>query len=152
MEYTTVENPAWSNTEASTIDCNVVFTGRNGAIRFTASAHDVEPHGVQIFNRCVAGDFGLIAAYVPMEVSPKEVSLSAEAFYSMLDHAGKLDQFLAEIENVVPAAKKLTCRNQFNNSISFVWDMALIQLVAPKVWGETWQHDIASAWIAAAGS
>lgn len=62
MNYTTVENPSW-NRDGTMIDCVVDFVGL-GKLPFSASPNDL-PHGVEIYNRCVAGDFGPIADYVP---------------------------------------------------------------------------------------
>lgn len=84
------------------------------------------------------------------QAKPESTLLSPDQFYGLLEGLGKLDQFMTEIENIVPMAKKLTCRNQFNNSVSFSWDMALIEVVSPKVWGDNWKDDLALAWIEAA--
>lgn len=95
---------------------------------------------------------GTVVEYVPPVpiVRPEDRNLSAEQFYKMLDVGlGKFDQFAAAIESVTPPSKKLTCRNQFNNSTSFSWEMALMTTIAPLVWGSGWQNDVASAWIAA---
>ena len=62
MNYTTVENPIW-NRDGTIIDCVVSFAGL-GKVPFSASPNDA-PHSVEIYNRCVAGDFGPIAEYVP---------------------------------------------------------------------------------------
>lgn len=82
-------------------------------------------------------------------VLPENISLSPDQFYSMLDKIGKIDEFVSAIETITPTAKKLTCRNQFNNATSFTWEMVLLQLVAPKVSGENWQQKLAPIWIAA---
>lgn len=83
-------------------------------------------------------------------VIPQNIPLSADQFYSLLDTIGKLDQFTAAIETVSPTAKKMTCRNQFNNSVSFTWDMILMSLVAPIVWGVDWQSELTQPWVASA--
>lgn len=62
MNYTTVENPVWTR-DGEAIDCIVDFE-RIGKIPFTARPTDL-PHCVEIYNRCVAGEFGPIAEYVP---------------------------------------------------------------------------------------
>ncbi|SDP08154.1 hypothetical protein [Phyllobacterium sp. OV277] len=90
------------------------------------------------------------ATIVSAPVTPLGLALDPDQFYSLLDGLGKIDQFMGGIETVTPTAKKLTCRNQFNNSTMFTWDMVLMALVAPKVWGDAWQDDLSSAWIAAA--
>lgn len=80
---------------------------------------------------------------------PQNTPLSADQFYGLLDRLGKLDQFASAIETVSTAAKKLTCRNQFNNSQSFSWDMVLMAEVAPKVWGDDWRSVVGPLWVSA---
>lgn len=62
MKYTTVESPTW-NRDGTMIDCIVTFE-RIGRVPFSAHPNDL-PHSVEIYNRCIAGDFGPIADYVP---------------------------------------------------------------------------------------
>lgn len=64
MQYTQVTSPRWANAEQTAIDCTVTFTGL-GVAPFTAGLTDSTPHGVEIFNRAVIGEFGAVAAYVP---------------------------------------------------------------------------------------
>lgn len=72
MNYTTVENPVW-NRERTLIDCVVDFEGI-GRVPFSASPDDL-PHSVEIYNRCMAGDFGPIAEYTPApDEGPQEAS------------------------------------------------------------------------------
>lgn len=78
MYYLNVENPTW-NREGTMIDCVVTFE-RLGKVPFTASPNDL-PHSVEIYERCVAGEFGPIADYVPQpdegpqEPTPPELSI-----------------------------------------------------------------------------
>jgi hypothetical protein len=62
MNYITVENPIW-NHDRTMVDCVVDFVNL-GKVPFSASPNDL-PHSVEIYNRCVAGDFGPIGDYVP---------------------------------------------------------------------------------------
>lgn len=72
MNYTTVENLVWTK-DGSMVDCVVDFAGI-GKVPFTASPNDL-PHSVEIYNRCVAGEFGPIADYVPQpDEGPQEPS------------------------------------------------------------------------------
>ena len=65
MNYTNVTNPKWSNAEHSTIDCEVTFD-EIGTVPFTANPLDTSnPSSKQIFDQCVAGDYGVVAEYVP---------------------------------------------------------------------------------------
>ena len=66
ITYTTVLNPRWGDLAQTMIDVDVNFDHLpETSVAFTAISDDVEPHGVEIYNRCIAGDFGTIAAYTP---------------------------------------------------------------------------------------
>jgi hypothetical protein len=65
MNYTNVTNPKWSNAEHSTIDCEVTFD-EIGTVPFTANPLDTSnPSSKEIFDQCIAGDYGVIAEYIP---------------------------------------------------------------------------------------
>jgi hypothetical protein len=65
MNYINVTNPIWSNQEHSTIDCEVTFE-TIGTVPFTANPLDTSnPSSKQIFDQCAAGDYGVVAEYVP---------------------------------------------------------------------------------------
>jgi hypothetical protein len=67
MEYTSVTNPVWADSEHSAINCIVDFTNDGvGTVPFTANPLDTSnPSSKQIFDECVAGDYGTVAEYVP---------------------------------------------------------------------------------------
>lgn len=59
-------SPQWVDAHHSAIDLMIRFAHLGDeAVFFTASPNDVEPHGQDIFNRAVAGEFGAVAEYVP---------------------------------------------------------------------------------------
>jgi hypothetical protein len=65
MNYTNLTNPKWSNQEHTLIDCEVTFD-EIGTVPFTANPLDTSnPSSKQIFDECVAGDYGVVAEYVP---------------------------------------------------------------------------------------
>jgi hypothetical protein len=66
---TSVKNPVWSDATHTRIDC-IINTSQFGdeELPFTADKNDVEIHGRSIFAQIVAGKYGLIADYVPVEV------------------------------------------------------------------------------------
>ena len=67
IKYTSVTNPTW-NLEHNAIDCMVVFEHLGTEpVTFHATPWDDMAHGVEIYNRCVAGDFGVVADYVVPE-------------------------------------------------------------------------------------
>ena len=77
MDYTTVTNLKYSDSTGNKIDCIVDFNGI-GPVPFTAYSGDTEPHGVEIYQRAIAGDFGSIDAYVsyvPSSSELKELSM-----------------------------------------------------------------------------
>jgi len=64
MNYTNITNLKWATDDHSSIDCTVDFEVY-GPTHFTANPNDSTNHGVEIFNDCVNGKYGLIAEYVP---------------------------------------------------------------------------------------
>ena len=66
MNYSNVSSVQWANAEHTAINCMVNFDDlREELVPFTAVAQGDYPHSHEIFARCVAGDFGVIAEYVP---------------------------------------------------------------------------------------
>jgi hypothetical protein len=66
MKYTTVKTPKWSNAANTQIQCEVDFNDlAEEFVPFTAVASGDYPHTHKIFARCVAGEFGPVAEYVP---------------------------------------------------------------------------------------
>lgn len=61
ITYNSVREPRWANREKSAIDCFVYFEHLKSEVPFTASVIDVEPHGREIFDRCIKGEFGEVA-------------------------------------------------------------------------------------------
>lgn len=68
--YTSIKNPRWVNKENTAIDCEVKFECFKDFVPFTASPHDTEEHGREIFRRCRQGDFGDVAAFKPQSQKP----------------------------------------------------------------------------------
>ena len=64
MKYENIKNLSWANQEKTSINCKVLFVGQSEYFPFSASPHDVEAHGVQIYSECVSGKWGLIEDYV----------------------------------------------------------------------------------------
>lgn len=144
-------DPHWGNAEHTIFMCTVEFEelAEMGPMPFDCSATDSYLWSVSIWNDAVSGVYDPIAEYEPPVINPGTVTLTAEQFYTVLDTLGKLEDFMSAIETVTPLSMKLTCRNQFNNSTTYTWDMVLMTLVAPKVWGATWQVVIGDDWVAA---
>lgn len=68
MNFITVKKPVYANEAKSAINCIVLFEGWAEPVPFTASADDVERHGLEIFARCQAGEFGTVGKYVAPKV------------------------------------------------------------------------------------
>lgn len=64
MNYTNITNIKWANAEHTVIDC-MVMSKEHGEIPFSAVASGDYAHTHEIFERCVAGEFGAIAEYEP---------------------------------------------------------------------------------------
>ena len=67
------QNPRWGNAEHTLviIETKWQHLESEGYLEFGASPEDVEAHGVDLYNRCVNGEFGTIAEYVaPPEPEP----------------------------------------------------------------------------------
>jgi len=73
MIYKTVKLPQWAHNK-SMVNCVVDFVNF-GELPFSASPNDSAEHGREIYARCIAGDFGPIADYVPQpDEGPQEPS------------------------------------------------------------------------------
>ena len=78
MKYTHIKNPQWGNAAKTFINCEVDFDDLSEEfVPFTARATDSHEHGSEIFARCVAGDFGPVADYVPPADVTGEAALNA---------------------------------------------------------------------------
>ena len=66
ITYSAAQNPVWANLAKTMIDVEVNFDHVDFEewTVFTADPNDPSPHGGEIYNACVAGDFGTIADYV----------------------------------------------------------------------------------------
>lgn len=66
ITYIAVRNPRWADVEHMRIDCEVNFTHLpEEFVPFTADPKDLYPYCKEIFDRCVSGEFGPVAEYVP---------------------------------------------------------------------------------------
>lgn len=75
MRYTTVKNLQWANQEKTLINCEVNFIDLpEPFLPFTASPNDDMPHGVEIFNRCLSGEFGAIADFAPIVFTDEQLA------------------------------------------------------------------------------
>ncbi len=62
LEY--AKTPVYGNTEGTSIVLNVKWQEFNREMPFTATSYDTMAHGVDLYNRAKAGEFGEVAPYV----------------------------------------------------------------------------------------
>jgi hypothetical protein len=114
-------DPRWSDQAHSAIVLMVVFKGMErvyGEIPFAASPDDSEPHGVELFQRALAGEFGEVQEptvdMVKAQVMCRRVDLSATATarintlvadLEVLQDAVSMDMATAEQSALIPAQK-----------------------------------------------
>ena len=63
------KDPIWNSDDGQQIHLTVRFEEINEDLPFNATSYDCEPHGVDLFNRAKAGEFGEIAPYVPPDTT-----------------------------------------------------------------------------------
>ena len=59
------KDPIWNDDTGNSIHLTVRFEEINEDLPFAATSYDSEPHGVDLYNRAKAGEFGEIQPYVP---------------------------------------------------------------------------------------
>lgn len=64
IKFKNIQSPRYANAEMTRIDCIVYFDHLSASVPFSASADDAEDHGREIFERCAAGEFGAVAAFL----------------------------------------------------------------------------------------
>ena len=67
LEY--AKEPVWSDDKETGINLIVKWVEFNEEIPFNATSYDTEQHGIDLYNRAKAGEFGEIAPYVPPQVT-----------------------------------------------------------------------------------
>lgn len=94
MNYKQIRNPQWANKEHTVINCEVDFDDLiEEFVPFSATVTDNYPHVVDIFQKCVNGDFGTIQEYVePTIPEPTQEELKAlfiSSIQNLLDSKAK---------------------------------------------------------------
>ena len=84
---TNIRSPRYSSPDNSTIDVLIDLDGET--MPFTATPYDPHDHGVDIYERAVAGEFGEIAPYIapppPPEPSKAELIAQLEALRAKIE-------------------------------------------------------------------
>ena len=60
------KNPVYENAEETAINLIVKWEEFSEEMPFCAMPTDPEPHGVDLYNRAKAGEFGEVAPYIPV--------------------------------------------------------------------------------------
>jgi hypothetical protein len=77
LEY--AKDPVWNDDTGQSILLTVKWEEFNEEHSFSADSYDSMPHGVDLYNRAKAGEFGVIAAYVPPpEPEPQPVTTGSQ--------------------------------------------------------------------------
>lgn len=86
------KNPKYSSLKLDTVDMEVQHP-EHGWIPFTASAKDVEPHGRKLYERAIAGEFGLVGPYVASITSAAQNKATAERRLAETDWVNQPDVY-----------------------------------------------------------
>ena len=67
LEY--AKNPVWADEDHTMIDLVIKWENTDEELPFTASINDCEEHGRAFFAAAKAGNYGVVAEFVPVETS-----------------------------------------------------------------------------------
>lgn len=114
--------------QLGTIDCEIEHPVYSW-IPFTASPDDSEPLGVQIYNRGMSGEFGVIEPYTPEEVviSVPSVVTMRQARLALLQQ-GLLSQVQIAIDSL-PSPQKEAAQIEWDYSSEVHRDEPFVQLL-----------------------
>ncbi len=94
------KNPKWVNAEKTylIVEAKWQHLESDGYLPFSASANDPEAHGVDLYNRCIAGEFGTIADYVAKTDAEKwiDIRLQRNALLTETDYFALPDNTLTD--------------------------------------------------------
>jgi len=68
------KNPIWNDDSGQAIFLIVKWEEFNEEHPFTATSYDSMPHGVDLYNRAKAGEFGAVAPYVAPIETPNQTT------------------------------------------------------------------------------
>lgn len=150
-----VLNPRWVNADHTMFDADILFEqlAPMGHIPFTAVPDADTDHGMKIWEKGIAGDYGPIAEYVPLSVEEQRTrmpNLEKWRVDTVIDlEPGLRDKINAAIDKW-PEPKRTIAKNKFKSVISFSRLDGLFDDVGsdPEV-GKT-PEDIDAMWAAGA--
>lgn len=68
LTIVSAHSPVFSDESQQAIALVVKFEEFNEEIPFNATSYDSMPYGVELYNRAISGEFGVVAPFVPPEV------------------------------------------------------------------------------------
>jgi hypothetical protein len=92
-EVLSVRDPQWANEDGSQINCWIRTNTLIGEHPFTACKYDTEPHGREVYARCLAGEFGEISPLHPIPTP----TTNAASPCPVPPAFGQLQSFLSEV-------------------------------------------------------
>lgn len=78
MNIISVINPIYANSSNTAITCTVAFDNGN-TYPYTAVSNDTTPYGQQLWSGLIAGNYGVIAAYIAPTITPAQAAATAIA-------------------------------------------------------------------------
>lgn len=93
IEVLSVRDPQWANEDKSQVHCWIRTNTLIGEVPFTAWKYDTEPHGRDVYARCLTGEFGEIAPFQPEPATgtalPSPVPPAFQRFQAFLDEVNQ---------------------------------------------------------------
>lgn len=85
MNIISATDPKWIDEAKTGIFLTVLFDEFPDPIQFVASLMDIEPHGIELYNRAIAGEFGLVSLADPVVPAPgPPVPTFSEVFHAKM--------------------------------------------------------------------
>lgn len=149
----TVRNVGWADAEHTALVCEVDFDELDDEfVPFSTSAEADTEHGLEIWQRANAGDYGVIAEYVAPVPStdPRDYPLNKFQFESLVLGVGLS---LAVIETAInglpiPAFDKAVSLSRLRNAETYNRDHPLVEQVRSQI--NMSVADLDAAWLQAA--
>lgn len=104
-----IKNLSWNNEEKTSFDCEIEFNEIPEVFPFTASINDTTDYVVEIFERCVSGEFGSISDFVPKILTLEEMS-AIERY--------KRDSLLQKMDSIISNPLRW---NSFSEEVKSEW-------------------------------
>lgn len=74
-------NPTYASQDQQSINLTVQWAEFSEPFSFTASANDIEPHGLELYTLAKEGKFGVIGDYIPLATEELTAIIKEQAKY-----------------------------------------------------------------------